>query len=88
MGKRLERDPEALARFDGATLTDPAQLRELRHAAGLRFDEAAKRAGYHPSTVATMEARRYGAKFSMVRDLLEVLGFELVLRRRETPGGG
>ncbi|MCC7413344.1 MAG: helix-turn-helix transcriptional regulator [Gammaproteobacteria bacterium] len=78
---RCVADPDALAALDGQPFS-PRLLAPLRQAAGWTQTGLALRAGYSRNLVWAAEKRRRDMKVRTLLDILEALGFELILRRR------
>lgn len=78
------RSEETLSSLDGAALESSTLLEQVREAAGLTRKEVGSATGYDVETIAHAERARHATKLSLVHDVLEYCGFELVLRRRPT----
>lgn len=81
--QRARRDPVQLAAFEGRAFTDPRLLGELRLASGIDVPELARRGGYTRQAVLYTELGRTTPRMVTVIDLVNALGWELVLRPRE-----
>lgn len=78
---RCVADPDALAAFDGQPFS-PRLLAPLRQAAGWTQRGLAERSGYSRTHVNAAELQQRDMRVRTLLDILEALGFELILRRR------
>jgi DNA-binding XRE family transcriptional regulator len=84
-GRRPRRDEDALHSMEGATVKTGTDIAHLRQACGLTQLELARAAGYERETLAKFERGHTSMRFLTVVDMIECLGFELVLRRKDGP---
>jgi DNA-binding XRE family transcriptional regulator len=81
-GRRLRKGHEPLNAFDGRVLRTFSDVNELRLAVRMSQRELARLSGYSVICVQTILRGRHSPRLRTAIDVVNALGFDLVLRRR------